>query len=141
MRLEVTRKSELALRVMQALRHDVRIKGGELAAAVGTTAPYIGQIVTPLVRAGWVRSEPGPTGGYRLAAAGADPSLLALVEAVEGPTVDGRCVLRDGTCEPERDTCALHDAWVRARDALLAELESTPVQRRSTQPADADPPS
>jgi Rrf2 family transcriptional regulator, iron-sulfur cluster assembly transcription factor len=107
---------------------------------VGTTAPYIGQIVTPLVRAGWVRSEPGPTGGYRLAPGGERPTLLALVEAVEGPTVDGRCVLRDGDCDPERDTCALHDAWVRARGALLAELARTPVRAtpRGAPPPDPD---
>lgn len=129
MRLEITRRTDLALRVIRALAAGgtARHKGSALAVAADTTSTYIGQVMAPLVQAGWVRSEPGPTGGYRLAPELASLSLLDLVEAVEGPADDGRCVLRAGPCNPTGDPCALHDAWVRARSALLDELAGTPV--------------
>lgn len=129
MRLEITQRAELALRVIQTLADGgaPRRKGGELAAAIGTTPTYIGQVVAPLVQAGWVQSDPGPTGGYRLTTDAASVSLLELVEALEGPTDNGRCVLRTGPCDPTGTPCAMHDAWVRARDALTDELARTPV--------------
>jgi Rrf2 family protein len=127
MRLEITRKTDLALRAVQELEgSDRTVKGAELAGRIHTTTQFISQVMTPLVRQGWVVSEPGPTGGYSLAADPAVVSLLQLIEAVEGPTADGRCVLRGTPCPPV-ETCALHDAWTRARDAMLHELSQTPL--------------
>jgi len=125
-RLELTRRTDLALRGLQSLAasRPVRRKGPHLAAAIGTTPAYIAQVMTPLVHLGWVVSEPGPTGGYLLAADLADISLLDLIEAVEGPTVDGRCVLHGRPCA-DVALCPVHASWVRARDALLAELAAT----------------
>lgn len=122
MRLEVTRKSDLAVRVMRALadRSD-RCKAPELADEVGTTAGFVAQVATPLVRRGWVRSDPGPHGGYSLTVSLADVSVLDVIEAVEGPTDTGRCVLADRPCA-EHGTCALHVPWSRARAQLLREL-------------------
>lgn len=132
MRLEVTRKSDLAVRALRVLAaaspqvNGGRLKGPALAEAVGSTSGFVSQVLNPLVRAGWVRSDPGPTGGYSLAADPSSVSVLAVVEAIEGPTDSGRCVLADRPCA-EKGTCALHVPWVRARDHLLHELDATPV--------------
>jgi hypothetical protein len=85
---------------------DGRLKGPALAEAVGSTSGFVSQVVNPLVRAGWVRSEPGPSGGYSLAVALDELSVLAVIEAIEGPTDSGRCVLVDRPCN-ESGTCAL----------------------------------
>ncbi|MDH3260410.1 MAG: Rrf2 family transcriptional regulator [Acidimicrobiia bacterium] len=126
MRLEITRKADLAIRAIQTLRDGVRQKGAELAEVIGTTPQFIAQVMRPLVGQGWVTSEPGPTGGYTLRSGLGDISLLQLIEAMEGPTVDDRCVLRGIPCPPF-EPCALHDAWARARNALLDELQGTPL--------------
>jgi len=127
MRLEITKKADLALKAVFELDHAAGlVKGADLAGIIGTTAPFIAQVMKPLVVKGWVASEPGPTGGYRLDADTSEISLLDLIEAVEGPTVDGSCVLRGTPC-PVTEYCALHDAWGRARDALLAELANTKI--------------
>ena len=124
MRLEVTRKSDLAVRSLYALAASAdRLKGPALADAVQSTPGFVSQALTPLVRAGWVRSEPGPTGGYSLAVDLDDISVLAVVEAIEGPTDTGRCVLADRPCE-EAGTCALHVPWMRARSELLKQLDA-----------------
>ncbi len=49
-----------------------------------------------------------------------------LIETVEGPVDDGRCVLGDGPCPAPRP-CALHDAWIPARDALTERLAGIPL--------------
>ncbi len=101
-----------------------RRKASDLAADLGTTSGFLAQVVTPLAREGWVTSVPGPTGGY--AATTDDLSSLAVIEAVDGPTLDGRCVVADAPCDPEHP-CTLHAAWAIARTALLDTLAATPV--------------
>ena len=125
MRLEITRKSDLATRALLHLAGTgERTKAPALAEAVGTTPGFLSQAMTPLVAAGWVRSEPGPTGGYSIAVPPADISVLDIIEAVEGPTDTGRCVLEDRPCGTQRP-CALHRPWSSARAQLLDELGST----------------
>lgn len=116
------------LRVLAERR--ARLKGPELAEAVGSTAGFVPQVLAPLVKAGWVRSDPGPTGGYLLVADLRRVSVLAVIEAVEGPTDTGRCVLADRPCA-EQGTCALHAPWLKARAQLLRSLSSTTVASAS----------
>ncbi|MBW1789967.1 MAG: Rrf2 family transcriptional regulator, partial [Deltaproteobacteria bacterium] len=99
-------------------RSKERHKGNQLAEGIDTTAAFIGQIMAPLVREGWVESLPGRNGGYRLNTGLEDVSLLDLIEAVEGPTENDRCVLHGPPCPPI-ENCAMHDPWTRARTALL----------------------
>jgi len=124
MRLEVTRRSDLAIRALLALsaRGD-RTKAADLAAEVGTTKGFLTQAMNPLVQQGWVRSDPGPTGGYAADFEPATVSVLAVIEAVEGPVDTGRCVLEDRACA-SAGTCALHRPWSRARGNLIDELGS-----------------
>jgi Rrf2 family protein len=127
MRLEVTRKADLATRVLLELSaRGKRAKSAELADALGTTPGYLTQVVAPLAGRGWIESEPGPTGGYRTTVTLADVTVLDVIEAVEGPSESGRCVLEDRTCAGGAQ-CALHLPWSRARAQLVAELARTPL--------------
>ncbi len=127
MKLSLDQRTDLALRAVRTLHaRATRMRGRELAPELGTTTQYLPQVLRPLVRASWIDSEPGPTGGYRLVVDPTEVSLLGLIELMEGPTTPAPCVLRGGACGP-RDHCALHDPWQHARDALLAELATTPV--------------
>lgn len=127
MRLEVTRRSDLATRALLTLAATgVRTKASDLAGSLDTSAGFLSQAMTPLVARGWVSSEPGPTGGYTATADLEDVSVLDVVEAVEGPTDVIRCVLEDRPCAGGQ-RCALHDAWSQARSHLLLELSATPL--------------
>ncbi len=129
MRLELSKRTDLSIRAIQYLCLQAEgdlAAGADIATAVGTTTSFLPQVMTPLIRNYWVESTPGRSGGYRLVADPREISLLALIEAVEGPTVNGRCVLRGAPC-PVQEQCAMHEPWTRARDALLSELDSTPL--------------
>lgn len=122
MRLEVTRKADLATKAVLALDAvGRRTKAAELADWVGTTPGFLSQVLTPLVSAGWIHSEPGPSGGYSLAAELGSLSVLDIIEAVEGPTDSGRCVLENRSCS-DASPCVIHHAWQRARGQLVDEL-------------------
>ena len=101
---------------------------------VGSTPGFVSQVLTPLVRAGWVRSDPGPAGGYSLTADLDEVSVLAIIETIEGPSDSGRCVLADRPCDDD-GTCALHVPWLRARVQLRAELDAISVAEASAVPS------
>ena len=124
MKLELKPRTDLTLRTIGALTDGQRWRAAQLAEHVGTTSAFLAHLVGPLTKAGWVHSAPGPTGGHLLVADLNTISLLDLIEAVEGPTDDGRCVMASQRC-PAPEPCAIHDTWVRARSALTDELAST----------------
>lgn len=131
MRLEITRKTDLALQAVRLLAAtDEPIKGRVLAESIGTTVPFIAQVMKPLVDQGWVDSDRGPKGGYSVIADPRQISVLELIESIEGPTETGKCILQGTDC-PVTNQCALHDAWTRARSALLAELGHIPIANES----------
>lgn len=127
MRLTVSKRSDLAIRAVRYLDTRAgRVPGSEIAEAVGTSVPFLSQVLTPLVAEHWIDSRTGPTGGYSLMDTGRAMTLLELVEAVEGPIIDGRCVLEDNSCDGI-DQCALHSMWSVARSALMSSLAGVRV--------------
>lgn len=124
-RLEITRRSDLAVRALAILASSPgRMKGSQLAFSLGTTVGFLPQVLLPLVERGWVRSSPGPAGGYLAEVSLDEVTVLEVIEAVEGPTNTGRCVLWDGPCAGD-ELCALHVPWSRARGQLLELLGAT----------------
>lgn len=127
MRLEITRRAELAVRALALLgESSTHVKASVLAEELGTTVLFVPQVLGPLVRAGWVRSDPGPTGGYRCQIPLTEVSVLQVIEAVEGATDIGRCVVADRPCLAN-DVCVLHAAWTQARTELVGVLQSSPM--------------
>jgi Rrf2 family iron-sulfur cluster assembly transcriptional regulator len=125
MRLEITRKSDLGMRAMISLtRFGGKTKASTLAEAVGTTTGFLSQVMNPLIVRGWVRSDPGPTGGYTCLIDINQVSVLDVIEVIEGPTDTVHCVLIDRQCS-EAAPCAMHGPWSRARFILLRELGTT----------------
>jgi Rrf2 family protein len=121
MRLEMSARTDLALRAVQELaRTRRRVVRTDLADALETTPDYLARVMGPLVYQEWVDSKPGRNGGYQLTERGRSASVLDVIEVQEGIPAS-RCVLRLGPCNPE-EKCALHDPWMKARDAMLAEL-------------------
>lgn len=134
--LRLQRRTDLALSALRRLgeAEDRRLTGTALAREVGTTASFLPQIMSPLIRAGWVVSERGPGGGYILTDDSESISLLDVIEATEGPTVDGRCALRDAPC-PGDAPCQVHHVAVAAREVLRNGFSQIPavLQAEGTQ--------
>jgi Rrf2 family protein len=119
MNVSFSRRTELGLAALRALATaDERVSRASLAGQVGTTASFLPQVMAPLVQAGWVVSERGPGGGYRLTDKAYKARLLDVLEAVEGPTANGQCVFRDAPC-PGDESCPIHAVWVEARQVLV----------------------
>ncbi|WP_424636920.1 RrF2 family transcriptional regulator [Embleya sp. AB8] len=100
----------------------------KLAAFYGLPPAYLNKQLQALARAGIVTSTSGPRGGFRLARALKEITLMDVVVAIEGPDPAFRCqqILHNG---PDADrtadyttTCAIAQAMSRADLAWRHEL-------------------
>jgi Rrf2 family iron-sulfur cluster assembly transcriptional regulator len=127
MNITFTRRTYLAIAALSVLAEDGgRMGRGDLAERIGTTPSFLSQVMAPLTRSGWVVSERGPGGGYRLSGTAQEARLLDLVEAVEGPSRGSGCVLRPGPC-PGPEACRFHEVWSEARQVLIDGLDDALV--------------
>lgn len=127
MRLQLERRTDLALRALRLLSdRDQNMRAREMAPLLGSTAQYLPQVLAPFVSAGWLTSEPGPRGGYRLVTDLDQRSMLDLIELSEGEIASEICVLRGGPCG-DMEYCAVHLPWQEARSALVKRLDRIPI--------------
>lgn len=126
-KVRLGRKGDYAVRAVLFLaRRDVAglRKAREITEEMGVPASYLPAILAQLVGAGLVTSTAGREGGYALARAPEEVTLLEVLEAVEGPVSVSECVLRGGPCSWEHE-CAVHRFWAAAQDAFRDELATT----------------
>lgn len=104
------------------------VPAAALAAYFKLPPAYLNKQLQALVRAGIVSSVPGPRGGFQLARAPRDISVLDVVVAIEGAEEAFRCteILRDAPDgEPEADyraTCVISQVMRKAELAWRREL-------------------
>lgn len=125
----ITRRADYATRAVLALAiadDGTPRKIQELADATGTPVSVLEQVLPQLRSSGIVRSERGPSGGYRLNHPPEDISLGKVVRLIQGPLAPISCATRH---EPEPCTmevgCALQQTWAAVRDATIAILDDT----------------
>jgi Rrf2 family protein len=114
--------------VLSGLSADGVISAGALAEFHGVSPSYLLKHLQALSGAGIVQTVPGPKGGYRLARAADQITLLDIVLAVEGPEPAFRCteIRRRGpnlaSARVLKNPCAVNVAMLRAEQAYRAEL-------------------
>ncbi|HVR82217.1 MAG TPA: SUF system Fe-S cluster assembly regulator [Luteimonas sp.] len=117
--LRVTKLTDYATVVLTALaaRPDVVLSASELADQAGLEVPTVAKVLKPLAQAGLVEGFRGAHGGYRLARAAADISLIEIVEAMEGPLGMTECSVHAGACGIEH-SCGVRANWRRINDVV-----------------------
>jgi Rrf2 family transcriptional regulator, cysteine metabolism repressor len=125
----ITRRTDYATRAVLALAiaDDGRPrKIHDIAEATSTPVNVLEQLLPQLRSAGLVRSERGPSGGYRLNHPPGDITLGKVVRLIQGPLAPISCATRH---EPEpcpmEIGCTLREVWADVRDATIAILDAT----------------
>jgi Rrf2 family iron-sulfur cluster assembly transcriptional regulator len=128
------------------------VRVDEIAAALGNPRNYLSKTLHALTRAGVLRSERGPKGGFQLVDAPAQLSIARIVAPFE-PVSQRRCLFGRPECGG-RHPCAAHDRWSRVAtgverffdDTTIADLlgedtaTSAPRKRRASPARPASPP-
>lgn len=88
---------------------DAPVRVDEIARVMGCPRNYLSKTLHLLTRAGVLRSERGPKGGFRLAAS-AERLTLARVVAPFEPMGKRRCLVGRASCG-DAHPCPMHHRW------------------------------
>nr|CEH58863.1 Transcriptional regulator, BadM/Rrf2 family [Xanthomonas citri pv. citri]CEH68614.1 Transcriptional regulator, BadM/Rrf2 family [Xanthomonas citri pv. citri]CEH79434.1 Transcriptional regulator, BadM/Rrf2 family [Xanthomonas citri pv. citri]CEI08874.1 Transcriptional regulator, BadM/Rrf2 family [Xanthomonas citri pv. citri]CEL45610.1 Transcriptional regulator, BadM/Rrf2 family [Xanthomonas citri pv. citri] len=117
--LRVTKLTDYATVVLTVLaaRCDQVLSASELAEQAGLEAPTVSKILKPLSQAGLVEGLRGVHGGYRLARAASDITLVEIVEAMEGPLAITECSQDHSQCGIAQ-RCGVRSNWRLINDVV-----------------------
>jgi Rrf2 family protein len=123
----ITARTDYATRAVLALAlagEGASLKLTEIAERTAVPASYLEQIMGQLRLAGIVRSERGPSGGYRLNHPPGEITLERVVRVFQGQLAPIACATRSSPepC-PMEVACSLREVWHEVRDATIAVLE------------------
>jgi Rrf2 family protein len=140
--MQLTRAADYAVRVMiylAGLPAGTRISRTELAEAAACPDQFLSKVLQNLTRSGLVISHRGNTGGFELPELHRHASVLAVVEAVEGPIHLNVCLGQDNGCE-RQSWCPANIVWARAQQAMTEVLRNTSLSELARQVPAVIPP-
>jgi Rrf2 family protein len=121
----VSRRTDYATRALLALSLEGggSLKLDELARRTAVPLSVLEQVMPTMRTAGLVRSERGPSGGYRLNHTPDEITLERVVRLFQGPLAPISCATRSNPepC-PMSVGCTLREVWEEVRDATISLL-------------------
>lgn len=121
--MNVTSKSRYALKIMMDLAEHVGqvIHRSEIAQRQGIPLDYMDHVLSRLREGGLIESTRGRGGGYKLALAADQISVLEIFESVEDAFQPVMCLEGGSGCVAEH-VCTSKDAWTRISGAIRESL-------------------
>jgi Rrf2 family nitric oxide-sensitive transcriptional repressor len=125
--MKLTAFTDFGLRALMRLagEPDRSFSTGEIAAEFGISRHHLIKVVGDLAQAGFVTTQRGGGGGFRLARSPQAISLGEVVRALEARHALVECFREDGGNCVLMPRCRLKGKLVSAREAFLRELERT----------------
>ncbi len=99
----------------------------DIAKRQAISVQYLEHLISPLIKAGVVRSMRGARGGVTLAKLPEEIKLSQVIQILEGSTAPVECVDDPKVC-PRSDFCVTRDVWEEMKRAMIQVLESTTLQ-------------
>ncbi len=98
--VRISEASTLAVHAMAVMARyrDDHLSSSAIARKLDASTHHLAKVLQKLVKAGFVRSQRGPLGGFRLLVEADEVRLLQIHEAVEGPVPQEGCLLRRSAC-------------------------------------------
>ena len=129
--MKISAKARYGLRILlDVALHETHARPRtikEIADAQGISEKFISRIVVPLRERGMIKSERGKLGGFRLAQAPSDITLLAVIETLQGPVSLVDCVADKAGCV-RSGTCVARSVWTEVNTAVRAALRGMTLE-------------
>lgn len=124
--MRLSTKARYAVRAMVELAiiydgEPVKLK--TIAEKQDLSIKYLEQVMNPLRVSGFVSTQKGSRGGYRLIKSPDQVTLYELIYSVEGSLAPVECVDNPKICD-RVDSCVTRDVWGRMHQVVLRELQS-----------------
>ena len=125
--LKLTKKADYGL---ISLKH-LAMKGGsasakEIADAYGIPLPLLSKVLQKLARGGFLRSEHGTYGGYRLARPAGHITALEVIRSIDGPVFLTSCFTGDQVCD-QSTRCTVREPLRKVHEGIQNLLSSISI--------------
>jgi FeS assembly SUF system regulator len=130
--LRLTKKADyslIALKHFAARQRESReaVSAKEVSDSCGIPLPLLSKLLQKLGKSGFLVSEYGTHGGYRLARDPKRISALEVIRAIDGPVVLANCFTETLHCG-HSDRCTVRRPLKRIHEAILRLLESVSIE-------------
>ena len=124
--MKISTKGRYALRLMLDIAMNdavepVRLK--DVAERQSISVKYLEQIISQLVRAGYVKSIRGPQGGYRLVKSPKEYTVRMILRQVEGNMVPVACLEDEESGCERQGQCVTLRIWKELDEAMRSVLD------------------
>ena len=99
----------------------------DIARRQDVSAQYLEHLLSPLIKAGILRSQRGSRGGISLGRTPDEINLSQVVETLEGSVAPVECVDNPEVCS-RSSSCVTRDVWVEMKAATVGVLRSTTLK-------------
>jgi Rrf2 family protein len=127
--MQLTRAADYAVRVMIHMagsRREGRFSLPELAEATDAPESFLSKVLQALSHAGLISSRRGQSGGFEISQPGREASMLAVIEAIDGPICLNLCLVSGKSCH-RKAQCPAHPVWAEAQVAMLQVLSKAKI--------------
>ncbi|MBM3725489.1 MAG: SUF system Fe-S cluster assembly regulator [Acidobacteria bacterium] len=127
--LKLTKKADYGLIALKHLAVNASrgpASAKEIAANYRLPVPLLSKILQSLSRGGFVVSEHGTNGGYRLARDPRQITCLEVVRSIDGPIILTACFTDHGECS-QSELCTVREPLRRVHESILRLLESITI--------------
>lgn len=136
--LKLTKKADYALIALKHLTvvrpHSASAK--EIAERYHIPVPVLSKVLQRLAKSGFLASEHGTNGGYRLAQEPDRISALQVVRAIDGPVFLASCFTESGKDCNHLDHCSIRDPLRRVHEGILGLLDALSMLELAAEPAE-----
>ncbi len=130
--LRLTKKADYSLIALRHFASRQRETGGavsakEVADTCGIPLPVLSKLLQKLGKSGFLVSEYGTNGGYRLAREPRLISALQVIRAIDGPIVLANCFTADAHCH-HAEKCTVKRPLRRIHEGILRLLDGVSIE-------------
>lgn len=137
--LKLTKKADyglISLKHLSLFARDRAASAKEIAETYRMPVPILAKVLQKMVREGFLLSEQGANGGYRLARDPGTITALEVIRAIDGPVILTSCFTEHGDCELS-SKCNVREPLRRVHEGILTILDSITINDLSS---DESPP-
>ena len=126
--LKLTKKADYGLIALKhlAVNAPASSSAKEIADTYGIPAALLSKILQNLVKNGFLRSEHGTNGGYKLARDPRDITAYEVIRTIDGPIFLTACFTEHGYCV-HTDKCTVRDPLQKVHEGILRLLASISI--------------
>ena len=137
--LKLTKKADYGLIALKhlAMHGPSSSSAKEIAETYGIPSPLLSKILQKLVKNGFLRSEQGTNGGYKLAREAREITALDVIRTIDGPIFLTACFTEHGYC-CHTDKCIVRDPLQKVHEGILRLLASITIADMSADTTQSD---